>query len=129
MGDIVEVDEWSKTMSEECDRCDDGWVGVTAAYPLQLVPDRDLSVVADEHHGAVVDAIKRARWYASRSVYPCKSCRPELFYRWAGGHLDRRHDPGTCDECIELTGRRPSLRRSEPVRSDPSWPPERKDLA
>lgn len=35
------------------------------------------------------------------TVYPCRTCNPSLFFRWAGGHLAADHDRDACGECIE----------------------------
>ena len=52
------------------------------------------------------------------TVRPCAVCRPGLFARWRGGHLDARHDRAGCAVC--------SGRRSE---GSPDFGPVRKDLA
>lgn len=39
---------------------------------------------------------------ALNTVYPCKDCNTETFWRWANGHLDSQHDRSNCAECIAL---------------------------
>lgn len=108
-------------------RCDGtGWVQVLPSYadrkcaPLlaarALVPEAELE--------AFDRALASALATHANSVYPCRACRPRLFYRWAGGHLHPEHNREACDECSGPT--RTRRRALPPATPDPE--PTRKDL-
>lgn len=113
----------------DCNNCDGhGWVQVTPGYATNLIKPPTLERTAGldtEQVAALHTHTELQRAAAADSVYPCRVCRYELFLRWAGGHLDSRHDAASCDDCIEVTGRR---RRKRPT-SGPAatTPPPRKD--
>lgn len=117
------------------ERCERGWITVTAAYVDEHAPKRPTAEVWD----GMTDA-ERAAWEAqdeavraglAATVYPCKQCEPEMFYRWAGGHLDPRHNRADCDECSTPRSRRRTRSTAgpdpEPV-PDPAWA-GRRDLS
>lgn len=97
-----------------CTRCEDGWVTVKDGYALHLYPDPDpirMSALDPEVVEQIHDELRLKRAAAANSVYPCRTCNPSLFFRWAGGHFKLGHDYAHCDECIEfLGGRRKAAR-------------------
>lgn len=122
---------------ERCDQCaGTGWVQVKAAYAVHLFPDPTHAQLAGLTEGeaqAVNDATAERRRFALDSVYPCRECAPAMFFRWAGGHFKMGHDPGSCTECIEVTGhRRPGARRPSkprPIELPPEPKPAREPYA
>lgn len=95
----------------DCGRCEHGWKIVGAAYIRRHY----------EAWGLTEEQIERFR---PGTVYPCRECRPGLFYRWVGGHLDPEHNRADCDEC---SGRQDSTSRRGRRRPAPSAP-ARRDL-
>lgn len=98
-----------------CTTCDGGWVQVQAAYALHLYPDPTMEQLAElttEQTEVLWASITSARAAAARSYYPCRRCRPAMFYRWAGGHFRPNHDVTACDECVELMGGRRAAARA-----------------
>lgn len=87
----------------DCAPCDgSGWRRVQAKYAehqASLKVPRELDV---EWTAAHEKAWRSAYETALNSVYPCKDCNTEMFWRWANGHLDREHDRASCAECIAL---------------------------
>lgn len=79
------------TTEHECDHgwrgLGDGFIEAEVARRKQRNPDVDEPVV---------------RAALLNTVYPCKTCQPTLFYRWAGRHLDSDHDRQSCVECKAL---------------------------
>lgn len=106
-----------------CVRCEGGWVQVRPEYAVHRFPDPTMEQLAgadDATRAAMWRTVECSRAAARNSVYPCRRCRPEAFYRWAGGHLDAGHDVLACSECIELmTPRRASRARRTPVTTTP----------
>lgn len=86
-----------------CLACDgDGWVLVASGYAERMVPDpasAKLETVDEASQSAIWDRVYQRRDHAARSVVPCKVCRPDLYLRWAGGHLDRLHNTAGCETC------------------------------
>jgi hypothetical protein len=77
-----------------CGLCTHGWHEVGEAY----------AVAEANKAGAQGSPEWHQRLVASRNtVYPCKVCRPVLFYAWATGHLDPLHDQADCADCRERT--------------------------
>lgn len=100
-------------MIEGCDRCDRGWVQVTAAYverkapwPAPLAAELMSEPGMEEAHAALTAHVANKRRALAESYYPCKECQPAAFYRWAQGHNEPNHDRHSCPECCELDGRR-----------------------
>lgn len=97
-----------------CTRCDGGWVQVQPAYAVHQYPDlsaEQLDGLPPEAVELLVGSIDLMRYAALNSVYPCRRCRPAMFFRWAGGHFKFGHDIATCPECIEVLGGRRAARR------------------
>lgn len=93
--------------------------------PLELEP------LDETLRAAVIEQVEIRRAALRGSVYPCADCQPAAFHRWAGGHLEPRHDRAGCPECSELDRpRKPGTR--DLVRDGPSpvpLPPvDRRDL-
>jgi hypothetical protein len=116
-----------------CGRCHgDGWVEVQPQYAVQQFPDPTMEKLAqldDAGQQRLWDHVRAMRAAAERSVYPCRACNADLFYRWAGGHLAHDHDTGRCADCIETLGVKGARsaargRNREPV---PATTPPRKD--
>lgn len=82
--------------------CDNGWIWA-----------------APEYVDHVVGATQHTERAVANSVYPCSQCQPELFHRWAGGHLEPGHDPG-CAECKQT---KPGRRRRRPTAHVDEQPP------
>lgn len=83
----------------ENDRCVSGFVEVIRTPFDETIPDPDGS--------------KRLAHIAEQNtVYPCKVCQPQMFFRWMRGHLDSDHDRRNCSECGEIPGT--SRRRGRP---------------
>jgi hypothetical protein len=102
-----------------CLACEgDGWVQIAAGYAERVVPDPSSARLESVDAGTQTEMWDRTyarREFAARSVVPCKVCRPELYVRWAGGHLDRGHNESACDSC---SGPRPHRRVPETDRRD-----------
>lgn len=106
-------------LEEEHDRhgpcdCEHGWLYVSPRYAehLATVSLPDGSTEVDEQR----------RQALVNSVYPCRDCKPGLFFRWVGKHLDPQHDASDCRECTGAHGS-----KSAPARDLPR-PPERRDI-
>ena len=101
--------------------CDgDVWVTVPAGYAEKHVPDPAPALLESLDEAGQKNVWARVyvrRDVFSRSVVPCKVCRPDLFFRWEGGHLDKNHNTHACDVCSPAR-----VRRSPPPSQD------RKDL-
>ncbi len=113
---------------EDCSHCGNiGWVFVADAYAERMhpVPTAVQAKYLDTDLQLLAARVGAARAAAADSVYPCKRCNTDLFYRWAGGHLDSKHDRGSCDECCDLAGRRP---RRRPAPAPDAVGTDRKDL-
>jgi hypothetical protein len=114
-------------MSLGCELCESGWRMATENYVLTQAPDLpdDLLAALDPEQQAVtLDRLRIQRAALATSVYPCKACNSETFYRWLGGHLASDHDTASCDECRARLPRRRGQPRpaatppAEPVRKD-----------
>ena len=95
-------------MIEGCERCDHGWVRVTAAYverkaPWPEPPAAELMSEPgmQEQYDAQVAAVTSRRASLAESYYPCKECIPQAFYLWAGGHFAPNHDRAACADCSD----------------------------
>lgn len=98
-----------------CTTCERGWVTVKPGYALHLYPDPTMEQLADldeEQQAKLWATTEEHRRAAANSVYPCRRCRPAMFYRWAGGHFRPGHDPLACDECTELMGGKRAAQRA-----------------
>lgn len=105
-----------------CDACEFGWRSVQMPYCEKMFP------VADDDDDEAIERARERRAAAMNTVYPCKVCQPNLFFRWVGGHLDKEHDRGACEECSSIGHRRRGARHvSAPVNAGYTEP-ERKDV-
>jgi hypothetical protein len=83
----------------DCD-CDHGWRYASPRYVEGLFPIT-LSM-SDEQRAA---AQRRRDTYAGTEfVFPCETCRPEQFERWANGCLAPEHRASRCALCREQLG-------------------------
>ena len=108
-------------MTMGCERCDFGWRWVQPEYAERVVPMPDLPVLDDrssvaeiEHVEKVTSDVVIGRAGVTNSVYPCKVCQSDLFFRWAARHLDSKHNVGACSECMDLRKHRRSFERRGP---------------
>lgn len=87
-------------------RCDGtGWVTVQPEYAAHMYPDPAPDVLASltpDLANALEWQVYERRAAATNTVYPCRVHKADLFYRWAGKHFAKDHDPGSCAECIEV---------------------------
>lgn len=95
-------------------RCDGhGWVSVQPSYAAHLFPDPAPEVLAalpEDQANELWWQVDQRRAAALNTVYPCRVHKADLFFRWAGKHFAKDHDPGGCAECMEArTG--PRVRR------------------
>ena len=117
--------------------CDDGWRSVDARWveaqaPMPDPPGDDASDAQLDEWQRAVDYAHTRRKSLANTVYPCDRCRPELFARWAAGHLDPDHDSSSCSECRDVRRGRASAGNPSQVRPPLAVgvmsPPARKDL-
>lgn len=78
--------------------CEFGWLTVQPGYAERWVPDPDPSVVTPENMPAAVALVEARRAGLRGTVYPCKVCNKEAFFRWAGGHFVSGHDEQPCND-------------------------------
>lgn len=92
-----------------CDRCEFGWRTVSPGYPAAQVPMPDLSGLPEDLREVAEREVLTRRAGLVGAVYPCKECQTALFFRWAAGHLESKHDEENCEECSEIRrGKKPS---------------------
>ncbi len=84
-----------------CRRClGSGFLTVLPDYADTQYPETlDLTTLSDAERAVVDFQRHMLRSAAANSVYPCRECRPEQFFRWLGGHWQPDHDKSACDEC------------------------------
>lgn len=112
-----------------CDTCDgSGWRTVTEKYAQaqadQAMPRVEGVEWTDAHQARWQSAFASAR----NTVYPCKVCNADTFWRWANGHFARDHDRVGCPECDTPRGskrKRPSRIGEQPP--PPAEPPPAHD--
>lgn len=95
-------------------RCEGGWVTVHPGYGDKYVtaPDEELLAgLTDAERVQVQQLVEGMRRSLDSSVYPCRACKPRQFFRWAGGHWSKDHDPASCTECIEVMGAKAARRQ------------------
>lgn len=86
-----------------CGDCNStGWRYVSRAYAEHEAKQR--MAQGENPRSPLDDPADFAKWveYYESTVYPCRTCNAETFYRWSGGHLDRDHDRAGCTECRGL---------------------------
>lgn len=113
-----------------CTKCDGhGWMQVAESYAIRNAERPKALDSADETERAAAQVLYDLRLASARnSVYPCRACTRTLFFRWAGGHLAKDHDRGSCDECRD-TARTKRPRAIPSTEPDPFHePPPRKDI-
>jgi hypothetical protein len=89
------------------DRCDNGWIAPTEAYvqhhaPMPADPGPDASHAVITEYEIVAARAEASQAAHRNDVYPCKTCRPEAFFRWAGRHYEAGHDPKSCEMCVDV---------------------------
>ena len=95
--------------------CVGGWMYVSERYATHLAEETVHANTVPKQ--AIVAAFRN-------SVYPCTVCRPDLFYRWAGGHLAAGHNRSECVECSERQSGKRAPRQSAGAQSmTPDLPP------
>lgn len=108
--------------------CDNGWVWVGRKYAEHIA--NGMALGPGVSYESVVAGLLN-------TVYPCRLCQPDLFYRWARKHFAKEHDVATCPDCIEVHGGVKNARKharaaagsSRPVENyEPDRPPPRRDL-
>jgi hypothetical protein len=82
--------------------CDAGWRWVSQSYAEHIAAD--VVVEGDTPAAAVIAALRN-------SVYPCRICHPQRFFRWAEGHFRPDHDLASCPDCIAAHGGVKSAKR------------------
>lgn len=111
-------------------RCPDcsgeGWRTVLPSYAEHMypMPMATLTDPLDAQALAVLqEATAERRAAAANTIYPCRTCRPQQFYRWANGHFTPEHDSDRCPQCSAIR------RGKEPPMDDgPPRPAARPDL-
>src|SRR5690606_8689183 len=106
--------------------CENGWITPLPSYidhhappmPADPGPDATADVRAAYEQQLVETYAVRAA--LTNAVYPCKTCRPEAFHRWAQGHYSAGHDPAGCAQCVQA--RKGSLTVEEIIDSAPVEP-------
>lgn len=107
---------------KRCDDCVGGWRYVQEAYAVQIAATKG---------EPESDAYKAALSAARNTVYPCRTCQPDRYYRWADHHLDGNHDRSACVECIQAGAagapgnRKPPPRRASTGSHEPPPPTDR----
>lgn len=117
-------------------RCENGWVTPLPNYvdqwaPWPAVPPVDAGPEVMAAHAELVEQVRVRRASFSTDVYPCKTCRPATFHRWAQGHYKLGHDPARCGQCQDVhRGRSPDLDkiRSFVLDDDADWTKTRADI-
>ncbi len=111
-----------------CSKCHGHrWVPVQPGYALHMHPDptiEQLAVLDEAGQAKLWAEVASKRAAAENSVYPCRQCAPQLFFRWAGGHFAMGHLAVECDECTELLGRK-AARRHDRITTPVTTPPRR----
>jgi hypothetical protein len=104
--------------------CDRGMIHVSADYAARQYPDwtdEQLAHLSPEQRADATLRLTERRHAATNSVYPCRRCRPEQFYRWADGHMKPGHDPARCGICNDPPSPHRTAKRATmpPVGSNP----------
>lgn len=106
-----------------CDKCDHGWCSVSETFVEKSYPMPEPDGMTEAEHTEAVRQCQLKRSSARDTVYPCKTCQPALFFRWVGGHLEKDHERGSCDECSDRSPtRRRGRRRAPETEPDPEPP-------
>lgn len=111
-------------MSCDIERCDHGWVTVLPSYADRHAPQQPSADVWDRMSAKERETWETntaAAWLAlSETVYPCRMCQPDAFYRWVQGHWSSDHDRDRCEICQEEAGSKPAMQHAAtPVASVP----------
>ncbi len=122
------------TATKPCPRqCDRGWVTVTAAYvdryaPIPTPPDPTAPAATWAEYDQLAAHVHAIRAGLVNTVYPCRHCRPSLFYRWVGRHFEPDHDAGACTECHDVRRGKPVDVPEPTAPDDDDWTHSRADL-
>lgn len=105
-----------------CEHCEFGWrsvrlESVEAANPRPVALDDE--ALSDEDRARITLTWQARLASGKNTVYPCKECNPDLFYRWAKGHLDSAHERAGCAECLELDHPRRGSRKAAAHEPEP----------
>lgn len=88
-----------------CPDCEGvGWRRVLPEYAARMfpMPEATLEHPVDQATLEMLQALVQERREAAEATsYPCRTCRPSQFYRWAGGHYSPDH-PDWCPQCLAL---------------------------
>lgn len=98
---MLSEQEWHPSQApkpEECTRCDAGWVTVSERYVNRMFP------VKHDPEEEARQVVLRAQELST--VYPCKTCKPTEFHRWAGKHWEPDHEWWACEDCKDQPGRK-----------------------
>ncbi len=114
-------------------RCSgDGWIQVGEAYVDQWAgPPPSIPEGETEFERLVFEEIHRTyralRAAYAASSYPCPSCQPIQFDRWAGDHWGRYHDRAGCTDCRRVDAasgiRRSGSKRRREKEPEPTYSP------
>lgn len=87
--------------------CEAGWRRVTEQYvdryapPWPDPPPLGSTPEVDAAYEREVQRIAALRAGIANSWYPCRECKPRLFFRWVGGHWNSDHVAEACPQCQE----------------------------
>lgn len=113
----------------ECTDCDSsGWRRVTTKYAEHQANTKHPAPEDRERTDAEQRLWRSAYETARNTVYPCKTCQPSVFWRWANGHFDPQHDRAACPECTTPKGAKRSQRAIDRPPPPPEPPPAYDDL-
>ena len=126
----------SQRLSCADSRCENGWVTPLPNYvdqyaPWPADPPDGASAELLAAHAELVEKVRVQRASHSNDVYPCKTCRPSQFHRWAQGHYKVGHDPSRCGQCQDVhRGRSPDIDaiKSYVPDDDADWTKTRADI-
>lgn len=98
------------TVTEPCTACDRGWRTVGPGYVEQHAPwpaPPELGATPEQvaYYELAMVRCELRRKTLAETIYPCKTCNPRLFFRWAKGCLKPGHNATDCDLC-DTPGRR-----------------------
>lgn len=83
----------------------DGYVDKQAPTPAREPGE------SDEHYAGRVVENDARRAALAKTVYPCRECRPQQFFKWAAGHFGIDHDRQGCPDCRDSRIPGPGTRR------------------
>lgn len=123
----TEADPLAEPRPGRCTDCEGtGWRRVLPTYAEHMYPSPAADLLgAQLGEAAFAELVRQTdmkRAAAVNTVYPCRTCRPNQFYRWANGHYGAEHDADRCPQCV-------ATRRGKevPPEHDPPRPAARAD--